>query len=126
MTTLYMTEIIVRDVAVSADWYEQWGFTIEHSDMPRGFLLLHDGHGGRLALKQGSPTPGGITIHLHVDSLPPGDIKISEEGYRRVKLTDPDGYTIVAFEWTQPVRPSPSLAGSPLDASIDRVHRGEK
>lgn len=74
-------------------------------DDANGFALF-EVNGGRVALKRSS-TPGGGTIHFEVSRLPDGEVKESEEDYRRVKLTDPDGNVVVLFEWVVSGEPGP-------------------
>lgn len=102
---LYMTELAVADLDASLRFYrDRLGLPVERLDAANGFALLHAG--SRLALKQGTPG-GGTTIHLEVEGLDAelrrlgeaADAKSSGEGYRRAKLRDPDGYTVVLFEW---------------------------
>ena len=99
-----MTEIVVRNVAASAAWYERsLGMTVARVDGAR-FILL-EALGGRLALKQGEPQPAGVKLHFEADALPPGaDVKASDEGYRRIVLADPDGYAVVVFAWDAELR----------------------
>jgi catechol 2,3-dioxygenase-like lactoylglutathione lyase family enzyme len=79
--------------------------------MSAGTFALFDAGSGRLALKAGEPAPGGVLLALEVDDLAgwvarlgarvEGPVKDSEEGYRRARLHDPDGYEIALFEWTE-------------------------
>ncbi len=102
---LYMVELTVRDLAASLAFYrDRLGLAVELVDEANGFALLHAG--GRLALKRGTPG-GGATVHLEVADVAaelrrlgePVETKASAEGYRRAKLADPDGHTVVLFEW---------------------------
>ncbi len=110
--TLYMTELAVADLDASLAFYrDRLGLPVELLDEANGFALLHTG--GRLALKRGTPG-GGATVHLEVADLDaelarlgePAAVKTSDEGYRRAKLTDPDGYAVVLFAWAARVSPS--------------------
>ena len=103
---LYLVELTVRDLAASLAFYrDRLGLPVELLDEANGFALLHAG--GRLALKRGEPG-GGATVHLEVADLDAelrrlgevADVKASDEGYRRAKLTDPDGHTVVLFQWS--------------------------
>ncbi|CAN5321741.1 hypothetical protein BH11PLA2_BH11PLA2_00690 [soil metagenome] len=96
---LYMTEIVVRDLAASVAWYVSHGLRIEKDDAANGFVLLTDTADGRLALKAGTPNPGTVLLHFEVDTLTPGEVKDSDEGYRRVIVDDPDGYRICLFQF---------------------------
>jgi catechol 2,3-dioxygenase-like lactoylglutathione lyase family enzyme len=109
---LHFVELQVRDWAASLVWYrETLGLEVLLTDTAASFALLRAGT-GRLALKAGTPSPGGVLLALEVDDLSPWqsrlaleDVKTSPEGYRRAKLTDPDGYAISLFEWVRPVTP---------------------
>ncbi len=109
--TLYMTEIAVSDFSASLTWYrEGLGLSVILIDNANRFALLGN-TSGRLAIKQGNPNPQNVLIHFHVHELDRSirllenrgvrtmdEPKSSEEGYRRVKFRDPDGYGIVLFE----------------------------
>lgn len=96
---LYMTELAASDLDRSIAWWTGLlGRGPALIDGGNGFALF-EVDGGRLALKRGSP--GGGTVHFEVDRLPPGEVKVSAEGYRRVKLADPDGNVVVLFEWVR-------------------------
>ncbi len=98
---LYMLELAVADPAASAAWYaDRLGLRVTLRDPATGFTLL-EAPGGRLALKPGTPTPGGVKLHFEVDDLP-ADAEASPEGYRKVTLRDPDGYAVVLFAFTSP------------------------
>ncbi len=113
---LHMTELTVRDASASTRWYvETLGFVVELTDAVNGFVLLEHPGGGRLALKAGHPVAAGVKLHLEVSDLDgqvarlhkmsvglDGVAKVSPEGYRRIKLSDPDGVTVVMFEWCRP------------------------
>jgi catechol 2,3-dioxygenase-like lactoylglutathione lyase family enzyme len=109
---LYMTELAVRDFAVSQAWYRDvLGLKVELLDEPRGFALLNDGQGGRVAIKEGTPQSSSTILHFQVVNLNDmmtkissqgisfGAITESEEGYRHAEVHDPDGYRISLFEW---------------------------
>jgi hypothetical protein len=79
-----------------------------------GFALL-GGEGMRVALKKGTPCPGGVLLNFEVDDLDAwlgrlaglgvtleGEVKSSPEGYRRARLRDADAYEISLFVWTGP------------------------
>lgn len=112
--TLFMTELPVAGFPASVAWYrDRLGLRVELTDEPRRFALLAAADGGRLALKAGDPTPGGVTVHFRVSDLaaelarlaaagvsPVSPVREDAEGYRRAVLADPDGYRVVLFEWT--------------------------
>lgn len=98
---LHFVELRVRDWTASMAWYRDvLGLEPVMTDPLRRFALLRS-EGCQIALKEGEPTPGGVLLSFEVNSLGPfvGKIKTSEEGYRRVRLADPDGYDVVLFEW---------------------------
>jgi len=104
-------ELGVRNLPISSAWYRAaLGLTVEHLDEPKGFALLSDGHGQRIALKEG--VPGSIRWQFEVTNLdgelarlaaagfhPESDIQTSAEGYRRATFRDPDGNAVALFEW---------------------------
>jgi catechol 2,3-dioxygenase-like lactoylglutathione lyase family enzyme len=95
---LYMTELTVSDFPAAVEWWSRLlGCGPSLRDDAGGFALF-EVSGGRVALKCGA-NPGGGTVHFEVDELPAGEVKASDEGYRRVKLTDPDGNVAVLFQW---------------------------
>ena len=112
---LHMTELTVPDPVASAAWYAAFGFVVELTDAANGFVLLAHPGGGRLALKAGTPVAAGVKLHLEVADLgghvarlrdsgvvADGDLKASDEGYRRARYRDPDGVAVVLFEWSRP------------------------
>jgi catechol 2,3-dioxygenase-like lactoylglutathione lyase family enzyme len=105
--TLFMTELSVADLAASVRWYVALGFMVQLHDDAHGFVLLHDGHSGRLALKTGTPKESSMILHIEVTELPPGEVKRSTEGYDRVILPDPDGYRVCCFRRWAAVDPPP-------------------
>ena len=104
-----MTELAVADLTASLAWYrDRLGFRVVLLDAANGFALLQGDAGGRLALKAGVPTPGGVTLHFQVADLaaelarlgvPDVSFTESREGYREAFVTDPDGYRVGLFEW---------------------------
>jgi catechol 2,3-dioxygenase-like lactoylglutathione lyase family enzyme len=112
--TLFMTELAVADVAAAVRWYRDvLGLRVRLADEPHGFALLAGDADGRLALKVGVPSPGGVTLHFRTDDLdaelarlaahgvvPEAPPKASAEGYRRAFVRDPDGYRVGLFEIT--------------------------
>lgn len=109
---LFMPELRVADLATSAAWYAAaLGLVVEHADAANGFLLLAAPDGGRVALKQGTPTPGGVLLHFECSDLAAAverlatagvavsPLKTSAEGYTRAHVSDPDGYAVVVFAW---------------------------
>lgn len=106
----FMTELAVADLAAALGWYrDRLRLPVTLLDEPNRFALL----AGRLALKEGTPSPGGVILHFRVDDLdaelarlaaagvvPDGPVKASAEGYRRAFVRDPDGYRVGLFAWT--------------------------
>lgn len=109
MMELAFVELGVRNLEISLRWYERaLGLTAELLDEAHGFAMLH---GGMFALKQG--VPGSVRLQFEVADLDTerlrlaelgiaseGDIKTSEEGYRRATYRDPDGNSVALFERT--------------------------
>ena len=101
---LDFVELRASDWRRSLDWWRgTLGLPTVLVDEEGGFALL-DAGGARLALKQGTPAPGGVLLALRVDGLDAWASRLgcaieeSREGYRRAKLRDPDGYAVVLFE----------------------------
>ncbi len=119
---LSLIELTVRDWPASVDWYRDvLGLKLLVRDESNRFALFDTGT-VRLALKAGEAVSGGVLIALEVQNLPaaleglaakgvfPAEaVKISEEGYRRVILNDPEGYRVSLFDWH---RESTSKAGT--------------
>jgi catechol 2,3-dioxygenase-like lactoylglutathione lyase family enzyme len=103
---LYFVELHVSNWSASLQWYrEVLGLELLLSDEPTRFALLRAGQ-TRLSLKAGMPQAGGVLLSFEVAALDPWlqrlgspDLKTSPEGYRRLRLFDPDGYAITLFEW---------------------------
>jgi catechol 2,3-dioxygenase-like lactoylglutathione lyase family enzyme len=94
---LHFVELRVRDLSASITWYRDvLGLEVVQMDEAGRFVLL----GGGVALKEGEPG-GGVLLAFEVESLERfgGEVKASDEGYRRVRLSDPDGYAVTLFEW---------------------------
>jgi predicted enzyme related to lactoylglutathione lyase len=108
-----MLELTVADWKKSVAWYRDcMGFTVETLDEPHAFAVLNSGT-SRLSLKGGTPQLGSIIPFFQVDDLlallnrlaehgvhRDGELRRSDEGYRRAFIRDPDGYRIGLFEWT--------------------------
>ncbi|MBX9624276.1 MAG: VOC family protein [Gemmataceae bacterium] len=118
MPALFMTELAVSDFAASVVWYrDRLGLRVILLDVANGFALLQGDAGGRLALKAGTPAPGGVTLHFEVADLaaelarlgPSGvPVRDSPEGYREAFVRDPDGYAVGLFEWVSMKTPPPN------------------
>jgi catechol 2,3-dioxygenase-like lactoylglutathione lyase family enzyme len=103
--TLFMTELSVVDFAASLAWYRDvLGLRVKHLDSANQFVLFDGG----VALKAGTPTPGGVVLHFRVADLnaelarlgvAASAVAVSAEGYREALVADPDGYRIGLFEW---------------------------
>ncbi len=100
---LHFVELRVNDWPASLAWYRDvLKLQLLLRDDVHEFALLAAGD-VRLALKRGSPTPGGVLLAWQVEQLAPyrhlsSDEKVSAEGYRRLRFRDPDGYDLVLFE----------------------------
>ena len=108
---LAFAELGVQNLSRSLEWYcSVLGLVLELHDDARGFALLRDDRGAKIALKEG--LPGSIRWQFEVPDLvkslhelaakgvvPENEMKTSEEGYRRVVLRDPDGNPVSLFDW---------------------------
>ena len=111
---LYLVELSVADWPASLAWYrDRLGLPVDLIDEPNRYALLSAG-AGRVALKAGTPSPGGTKLVLRVSSLdaeierldragvvPVRPIRVSAEGYRSARFADPDGHPIELFEWVR-------------------------
>lgn len=109
---LSFIELSVRDWDAALAWYQRvLRLEVALRDEKRHFALLRAGTSG-VALKQSNPAPGGTRLVFEVDDLdewrehllaqgvtPEGGEKISDEGYRRLRLVDLDGYEVTLFQW---------------------------
>jgi catechol 2,3-dioxygenase-like lactoylglutathione lyase family enzyme len=110
---LFMVEVRVADWATSSRWYiEILGLRPTLEDRDRRFLLLEAGS-GQVALKEGPVIPdrGAVRLIFQVkdvaaerDRLAGLGVEVSaisesDEGYREVRLADPDGTPILLFSW---------------------------
>jgi predicted enzyme related to lactoylglutathione lyase len=113
---LYLTEIKVTDWPGTVRWYVSiLGMRLSREDAPHEYALLESGTGGgRVALKGGRAArvaPSSVRLVFEsadVDALrallasrgeevsPPED---SPEGYRAIRLCDPEGTPITVFCW---------------------------
>ena len=120
-----MLELRVADWARSIDWYR--AFTAQEPvllDITHQFALFRCGD-AQIALKQGVPHIGSVLIYFQVSDLeawaaacethsilPTSPMQISDEGYRRLRFTDPDGYDVGLFEWIPPEKSPVPLSES--------------
>jgi catechol 2,3-dioxygenase-like lactoylglutathione lyase family enzyme len=110
---LFMVEVRVADWAASSRWYvDVLGLRPTLEDRERRFLLLEAGS-GRVALKEGPVIPerGAVRLIFRVGDVAAererlvglgvavSAISGSAEGYREVRLADPDGTPIRLFSW---------------------------
>jgi catechol 2,3-dioxygenase-like lactoylglutathione lyase family enzyme len=112
---LFLTEIKVSDWASTVRWYvETLGMRLLLEDRDHQYALLGAGR-GRLALKGGSPEGLDrdlVRLIIRVEDLeaeqerlvgrgvalsPPVDH--TDEGYREIRLHDPEGTPIRLFSW---------------------------
>jgi catechol 2,3-dioxygenase-like lactoylglutathione lyase family enzyme len=112
ITNLYLVQLHVADWPAAVAWYRDvLGLPLALHDEANRFALFAIGT-GRLALKEGTPTPGDVLVTFEVDDLDAmvqrlanagvaldGAVKVSPEGYRRILLRDPDGHRLELFEW---------------------------
>ena len=110
---LFMVEVRIADWAASSRWYADiLGLRPTLEDRDRRFLLLEAGS-GRIALKEGPfiSDRGAVRLIFRVadvaaerDRLVGLGVEVSAisesvEGYREVRLADPDGTPIHLFSW---------------------------
>ena len=113
-----MVEVRVADWRRSVAWYRDvLGLRVTLEDPAGGFALLEGGREGiRVAIK-GGPAGGdrrGIRLVFEVEDADRAGADLtargvavdgpiaSAEGYREVRLVDPDGTAIGLFSWTRP------------------------
>jgi catechol 2,3-dioxygenase-like lactoylglutathione lyase family enzyme len=114
---LFMTVIKVADWPRAVAWYvDTLGLLAVLTDTDHQFALLAAGT-GRLALQGGHEAVGVGTVRL-VFQVPDVDaererllvkgleigpaVENTREGYREVRLTDPDGTHVSLFSWSRP------------------------
>ena len=111
---LYLVELTAADWPASLAWYRDLGLAVELLDESNRYALLAAGP-GRIALKAGAPCPGNARLIFCVPDLDAelarlrqagvttaGPLRVSPEGYRAVRLIDPDGHGVELFEWANP------------------------
>ena len=114
--SLFVVELKVRDWAGAVRWYEETlGLPLVLRDSEHGFALFGSG-GARIGLKA-APEPAIKPCRLifQVENLeaeqarlcargvevgPPSDNEV--EGYREIRLHDPEGTPITLFQWLRP------------------------
>lgn len=113
-----MIEIKVAELPRALSWYtETLGLNLLIHDPARRFALLEAG-AARLALKErpgASPDREAVQITFEVPDLlaeqarllgagqeVSAPIENAAEGYREVRLLDPDGTRIALFSWSHP------------------------
>ena len=111
-TTLSFVELTVRDLDAAVTWYrEVMGLREVMRSEANSFALLSAG-AAKLALKQGTPVSSSVLLAFEVADLDrwvrdlaergvplDGEVKSSQEGYRRARVRDRDGYAVSVFEW---------------------------
>lgn len=125
---LFMTVIRVAQWRTTVRWYiDTLGLTPILLDSPHEFALLSAGSGrlGLQGIKAALPTAGSGRVRLvfQVRDLDQerarliaqgvavgAPIENAEEGYRELRLQDPEGYSLRLFAWTDPAR-SDSFGG---------------
>jgi catechol 2,3-dioxygenase-like lactoylglutathione lyase family enzyme len=110
---LFMVEVRVADWVTSCRWYiDILGLRPALEDRERRFLLLEAGS-GKVALKEGPVIPdrGAVRLIFRVGDVTAERERLvglgvavsgmteSDEGYREVRLADPDGTPIHLFSW---------------------------
>ncbi|MEW4567628.1 VOC family protein [Tautonia sp. JC769] len=113
--TLFMTELHVVDPERLAGWYaEVLGLRVVLQDAPKGFVLLEALGGGRLALKRSDERGRGCRLVFQVEDPDAERVRLealgeavseasdnTEEQYREVRLSDPEGTPITLFAWSR-------------------------
>ena len=126
IASLFFVELTVRDLDAAVDWYRKvLGLREVMRDGADAFALLSAG-GARLALKRGTPSDGGVLLAFEVADLDAwvrelggkgvsleDSPRASDEGYRRARLRDADGYGVSVFEWAEGHRDGAD-AGAPM------------
>ena len=111
---LFLVELTVADWPAAVAWYrDRLGLTVQLMDEPNRYALLAAGP-ARVALKEGSPTPGITTMTFLVGNLDAEierlgrlgvvltrPLRTSAEGYRSARFADPDGHPVELFEWVR-------------------------
>jgi len=107
----------VSDWAGTARWYvDVLGLRPTLEDRAGRFLLLEAGGGGRVALKEGPAggDRGAVRLVFRVEDVDAerarlaglgvavSGVSASDEGYREVRLADPEGTPIRLFAWSGP------------------------
>ena len=119
---LFMVQVEVADLSAGLAWYAGvLGLGLLMEDRANGFALLEAG-AARVALKQSAGDGigrGAVTltfevrdvmaersrlIGLGMDVAEP--VENAAEGYRAIRLADPDGTPIRLFAWIQGVDPA--------------------
>ena len=111
--SLSFVQLTVRDLDAALAWYRTALGLSSSMREADSFALLSAG-ATRLALKKGTPSPGGVRLAFEVANLTEwvrgfveaggrldGAMKVSAEGYRRVRVCDADGYEVSVFEWIE-------------------------
>ena len=116
---LFMVQVEVADLPGALAWYAGvLGLGVLMEDRPNGFALLGAGAGAgaaKVALKQSSGSGvgrGAITLTFEVRDVGAersrliglgmevaDPVEIAAEGYRVIRLADPDGTPIHLFAW---------------------------
>ena len=117
----FLVEVKVSDWPRSVAWYREiLGLTPLLDDPVHQYALL-GAAGGRIALQGGGAPDSGreaIRLTFRVDDLDAEQVRLKglgvalgeplenlSEGYRELRLSDPDGTSIRLFAWVVPRRP---------------------
>src|SRR3954453_18934626 len=116
VVALFLAEVKVTDWPAMVRWYvEALDLALAPEDADRRYALLDAGP-GRVALKGGAPPGlprGAVRLVFEVADLDDererlsrldpdldlGPIEESREGYRAIRLNDPEGTPITLFSW---------------------------
>jgi hypothetical protein len=113
---LFLVELKAADWPGTLRWYEDaLGLSVVLRDEEHGFALLASG-GTRIGLKRSAErADAGCRLIFQVDDLEAARVRLDErgvgtsppsentrEGYREIRLTDPEGTPVTLFQWLRP------------------------
>jgi predicted enzyme related to lactoylglutathione lyase len=110
--SLYLVELTVGDFGRALRWYAAVLGRPPALVDEAGRFALFDVGAARVSLKEGEARAGTVRLTFEVADLdaelarlaaagvaPEGPARVSPEGYRLARLTDPDGHRLGLFEW---------------------------
>lgn len=113
--SLFLVELKVADWPGAVRWYEETlGLKTVLRDDEHGFALLEAGV-ARVGLKRApatEPAGKGLRLIFQIDDVNAAQVQLrqrgvefapptdnEQEGYREIRLTDPEGTPITLFQW---------------------------